>query len=275
MQFRRLSWLRIVTNSRILGGLLCVGVVSAMAFAAEDKPAPPAAPPVSKFAAVEPLVQQVDYHVERIGQSLDASNYSEAIQSRVQKDANILVILLMALGMHDQDSAYKASAPRLVELAEELVTSATDQAKAKAAYASLAKGIQDGEEGGKPLAWEHRAQLGLLMKQVTTINSRLRMATLRESRFARAKEDAAGYAAALAVVGQAAHADTHEVKDPAMVDEWYKYASEMRDAAGAVGEAIAKDDFAAVQASMQRLQANCDACHEAFRIDTTAAAAEE
>jgi cytochrome c556 len=59
-----------------------------------------------------------------------------------------------------------------------------------------------------------------------------------------------------------------------MVDEWYKYASEMRDAAGAVGEAIAKDDFAAVQASMQRLQANCDACHEAFRIDTTAAAAE-
>ena len=39
--------------------------------------------------------------------------------------------------------------------------------------------------------------------------------------------------------------------------------------------AIAKDDFAAVQATMQRLQANCDACHEAFRIDTTAAAAEE
>jgi hypothetical protein len=169
----------------------------------------------------------------------------------VEKDANSLVILLMALGMHDQDSAVKASAPRLTELAEELAASSKDQAKAKAAYDAMVQAMANGATGGKPLAWEKRFVLGSLMKQVSTVNTRLKLYTRDESRFARSRETLGGFAALLAVVGQAAHADTHEVKDPAKIGDWYKYASEMRDAAGAVGEAIANNDFAAVQSSME------------------------
>lgn len=259
----------VVTRSPALIVMGCVGVLSAVALAAQNQSAsaPPEPPPVSQFASVESLMNQVDYHVERIGTSLETARYSEATQSRVAKDASVLIVLFMALGLHDEDPALKASAPRLVELSEQLVTSATDQAEAKATYEELVSAMKEGAEGGKPLTWEKRAQLGLLMKQVTTINSRLKRNTRTESSLASRKEEAGGQSALLAAIGQAALVDTHEVKDPEMMDEWYKYASEMRDAAGAVGQAIGQDDFAAVQASMQRLQDNCDGCHEAFRLD--------
>jgi hypothetical protein len=261
------------TKSRLLAALCSACLLSGAALAAEGQEKPPEAPPVSKFAAAAPLVEQVQWHIDNLAKSFASPRYTEALQTRVAKDANVLIVLLTAIGLHDEETPLKASAPRLVELSEELMNSVMDQAKAKAAYDALVQAMKDGATGGKPLAWEPRFQLGLLMKQVTTTNNQLRGAT-REARFARSKKDAAARVAALAVIGQAIHADTHEVKDPAKVGEWYKYASEMRDAAGAVGEAIAKDDFAAVQATMKRLQTNCNACHEAFRLAPVGAAEE-
>ena len=78
-------------------------------------------------------------------------------------------------------------------------------------------------------------------------------------------EKAAGYAAALAVIGQAAMADTHEVKNPADLEKWYQFCAEMRDAAGAVGNGVRAQDFAATTAAMKRLSQNCDDCHAVFR----------
>lgn len=260
-----------VTKSPALKVLVGVAVLSAVAFAAQNQAAPPEAPPVSQFASVDALMNRVDYYVDRIGKSLDTDRYSLATQSRVAKDASVLIVLFMSLGLHDEDSAVKSSAPMLVELSEELVASAEDQAQAKVAYDKLTAALKDGAEGGKTLAWEKRAQLGLLMKQVTAVNSLLRRYTRSEALLSRSKDDVAGQAALLAAIGQAAVVDTHEVEDPEMLDDWYKYATEMRDAAGAIGQAIAADDFAAVQASMQRLQDNCDACHEAFRLDPVSA----
>jgi cytochrome c556 len=267
-----------LTNSRALAALLGLGALSAVALAADDPAKPPEAPPVSKFAAVEPLMFEVQFFLDDLATQFKRATYPEAAQTRVARDANVLIVLFTALGLHDEDSPVKASAPRLTELAEELAASAADQAKAKTAYEALAKAVKEGATGGKPLAWEKRFDLGLLMKQVSPTHARLRASTIREARFATAKkDDLAGRVALLAAVGQAVHADTHEVKDPAKVGDWYKYASEMRDAAGAVGEAIAKNDFAAVQASMQRLHANCEACHKQFRPDlaTTTQEAEE
>jgi hypothetical protein len=265
---------RVISKSRILAALCCVGLVSAVALAA-DQPQPPEAPPVSKFAPVEPLMQQIQYLIDDTPRGLNATRYTEASQTRVARNANALIVLLTAIGLSDQDSPLKASAPRLVELAEELKAAAADQAKAKAAYDALVQATKEGATGGKPLAWEKRFDLGLLMKQVSPTNSKLRIYTNTEARFGRAKKDElAGFAAFLATTGQAIHADTHEVKDPAMIGEWYKYAGEMRDAAGAVGEAITAGEFAAVKASVERLQTNCNGCHEVFRIDTTAAATE-
>ena len=130
---------------------MSVGAISAVALAADDAANPPEAPPVSQFAAVEPLLVQLQYHLDQISTSLESPRYTAALQSRVEKDAHSLVILLMALGMHDQDSAVKASAPRMTELAEELAASSKEQAKAKAAYDALVQAKANGATGGKPM----------------------------------------------------------------------------------------------------------------------------
>lgn len=255
------------TKSRIAAALLCVSAASVVALAAEEQPKPPEAPPVSSFAAVEPLMFAAQEFVDDLeSRAFARPNYNEAVQTRVARDANVLVVLFTALGLHDKDSPLKESAPKLVDLAEELAAVSADEAAAKTVYAALVQAMKEGATGGKPLAWEKRFSLDLLMKQVSPTNTRLRLYTNSEARYARAdKEQLASYAAFIAAVGQAVHADTHEVKDPAKLGDWYKYCSEMRDAAGAVGEAIAEDDFAAIKASMQRLNTNCDACHEEFR----------
>lgn len=242
---------------------------------------PPESPNVSDYASPAALMSGVEYYIDRIEKKSLTSKekYSEATQTRVAKDGATLVIQLLALGLHDQDSAVKASAPKLVELAEELVSASADYDKAKAAFDALKNGIANGAEGGKPLAWEKRCDLGLLMKQVTTIQSKLKRNTKKESSLAKRKEDAAGQAALLAVIGQATLVDIEAAKestenvleDESKLDEklaeWYKYSEMMRDSSGAIEAAIAAGDFATITKQKDILQQSCDDCHEVFDID--------
>ncbi len=226
---------------------------------------PPAAPPVSSFAPAEDILSQVDYYTDRLATAVaDKDDYTKAKKKRVAKDANTLSVLLLALGMHDQDHRLKASAAGLLPLAQRLAESSGDYDTAKPAHDALAEVLQNGASGGSSLAWHKVANLEQLMKQVPTINNRLRR-SLRESRFEKDAEKSAGYAAALAVIAQAAMADTHEVKNPADTDKWYQYCAEMRDAAGAINAAIRQKDFEAATIAGKQLKALCKQCHDVFR----------
>ena len=226
---------------------------------------PPAAPQVSSFAPAEDILSQVDYYTDRLATAVaDKDGYTKSKQKRVAKDGNTLSVLLLALGMHDQDHRLKASAAVLLPLAQRLAESSGDYDTAKPAYDALAEVLQNGASGGPTLTWQKVASLGQLMKQVPTINNRLRR-SLRESRFEKDTAKSAGYAAALAVIAQAAMADTHEVKNPADTDKWYQYCAEMRDAAGAINAAIRKKDFEAATIAGKQLKGLCKQCHDVFR----------
>jgi len=232
--------------------------------AADDAPE---VPPVSTFAAVKPLMAQLDYHLEEINESLeDPARYTLSRKTKVAKEASVALVLLMALGMHDQDNPLQKAAPALVELAGKVVDSAEDYAQAKSAYEALVIGMKGGTSGGTELKWEPRAKLGLLMKQVTTLNSRLKRYT-RERYYERYIDQTPGQAAALAVIAQAALVDTHEVKDLGTNEQWYGFAAAMRDAAAKVGEGLAKKDVAATAAAVEELQKTCTECHKVFRPD--------
>jgi len=247
--------------------VIAAGAIGAGAFAS-DEPVPDP-PPISKFASAPALMSQVDYYLGRLEKALkNESKYSEASQTRVAKDANTLVVLLMGLGLHDAESDVRSAAPRLVELAEELAAAADDYKKASAAFHSLATGIAGGADGGRPLKWEKRFELELLMKQVTTVNNRLKRNTKSAKSLKKRKEDAMGQAALLAIVGQATLVDPEVVEEPDRIGEWRKLCATMRDAAGDVGKSIADDDYEAVARHMKVLQQNCDHCHDAFRIET-------
>jgi cytochrome c556 len=73
-----------------------------------------------------------------------------------------------------------------------------------------------------------------------------------------------GYTAAIAAIGQASIIDTKEAKTPEDVQKWQTFCVEMRDASAAVNAAIRKQDRAAVEDTMARLQKSCDECHKVF-----------
>ena len=226
---------------------------------------PPAAPQVSSFAPAEDILSQVDYYTDRLATAVaDKDDYTKANQKRVAKDASTLSVLLLALGLHDQDHRLKASAAGLLPLAQRLAKSFEDYDTAKTAHDALADALQNGASGGSSLAWHKVADLEQLMKQVPTINNRLRR-SLKESRFEKDTGKSAGYAAALAVIAQAAMSDTHKVENPEDTEKWYQYCAEMRDTAGAINAAIRRKDFEAATVAGTQLKGLCKQCHDVFR----------
>ena len=228
-----------------------------------EAPKPPAA---SAYAPAQDVVSQIDYYlIDRTGKSLaDKDKYSASLQKRVKKDANTLAVLLLAAGMHDEDNKYRAAAPAMLPLAQKLADASEDFDKSAAILTELQAAAGQASSGGQPLQWEKVASLEQLMKQVPTINNSLKRA-LKQSRFEKSIEKSAGYSATLAVIAQAAMADTHEAKTPEDVEKWYKFTTVMRDAAGDINSAVRAKDFERATAAMEILKTNCDDCHAVFR----------
>jgi len=249
--------------------LIAACSVSATLVAAVLATDPPAAPKVSSFAPAEDLVHQVNYFVERSVESLaNKDDYPEANQSRVKKDANTLALLALALALHDSDHSLKASAPALVGSAQALAAGSADYDKAKAALENVQKAAkgEGSPDAVKPTEWKKVGSQGQLMKQAQIVYNQLRRGT-DARRFKRQVAENAGMAATLAVIGQSAVIDTHEVKNPADLGEWYKLAAEMRDSAAAVNAAIHAGSQEDSAKALQRMSANCEECHKRFRVE--------
>jgi hypothetical protein len=239
----------------------------ALLVAADDAGAPDsaaAALKVSRFAPAKDLKAQTDYYLGRLQESLAArGDYDEAKQSRVGKDANTLAVLGLALAMHDEDNAVRGKFG-LVRAAQALAASSRDydgaaQALARARQAAAGETAAAGE---KP-AWQKVAALESLMKQVPIVHSALKRGI--EGRFQRQAAAAAGQAATLAAIAEAARFDSSAVKNPADAGSWRRSCAEMRDAAGEVNSAAHAGDQVAARAGLVRLAKSCDACHAAFR----------
>ena len=172
------------------------------------------------------------------------------------------MVIALALGLHDTDNKFKAAAPALIKAAGEL-TAAKDYAAAKAGVAAVTAAAASKAGGADQLKWEKCYKLGLLMKQVPLINTKLKR-YVKGKRFESKADDTAGFTAVLAVIAQASLVDTHEVKNPADVEKWYAFCAEMRDLAAAANKAIRAGDKDATDAAMEKLGENCDTCHAVF-----------
>lgn len=222
---------------------------------------PPAAPKVSTFAPAEDLVGQVALYLKRLDEATASeSDYKDA-EGKLSRDASTLVLIALALGLHDEDNKYKAAAPAIIKAAQE-VAAAKDYASAKAAVAALKKAGASGAAAGGDLKWTKLATLEDLMEQVPLIfNSRLKR-NLR--RFDSKAKECAGDAATLAVIAQGSMANSDETKKPGEVDQWYKFCAQMRDAAAAVNKAIRAKDKEAAETHMKALNQSCEDCHAVF-----------
>ena len=134
--------------------LILLFVVLGAAFVAGAKFAaePPAPPKVSTFAPAADLMSQVEYYQKRMKDVVSSeADFDEAKKARIIKDANVMALLAMHLGLHDADNPLKKSAAAAVEAAQAL-QAATDFKSASKAYADLEKALA-GEANGGDLKW--------------------------------------------------------------------------------------------------------------------------
>ncbi len=224
--------------------------------------APPPVPKVSSFAPAEDLVGQTDGYIKELENAVATAEDYKNDEEKVAKQSNTLILIALALGLHDTDNKYKAAAPALFKAAQQLA-SAKNYAAAKAGVAAVKAAVVAKAAGNNPLKWEKAASLEQLMKQVPLVNTKLKR-YLKGSRFAKNAKDTAGYTAVLATIAQGAMADTREAKNADQIQQWYQFSGQMRDTAGAVNAAIHAKNREATDKAMKKLAQSCDDCHTVF-----------
>jgi hypothetical protein len=235
---------------------------------AEEKPAAESAAAavdpskVSTYASAADLASQVPEYLGELEDSVkDEDEYADS-QTKLIKDANVLILVALALGLHDEDNPYKNAAPAMIKAAQELAA-ATDYASAKAAIEKVKEAAASTDGDPSTLAWEKVASLPELMKAVPLIHSRLKR-YLRGSRFESYADTTAGLTAVVAVVAQGSMPNADDTDLPNEVEQWHKFCAQMRDASVVVHDAIRAQDEPAAEAGMEKLQQSCDACHAVF-----------
>jgi hypothetical protein len=225
--------------------------------------APPPAPKVSSFAPAEDLVGQTDEYVKDLENAVASEQDYKDAEEKVVKQSNTLILIALALGLHDTENKYQAAAPALFKAAGQLAA-AKDYAAAKAGVAAVKAALESKAGGAAALKWEKAASLEQLMKQVPLVNTKLKR-FLKGARFSKSAKETAGYTAVLATIAQGAMADTSKAKNPAQVEQWYKFSIQMRDHAAALNAAIHAHDPRAADKSMKKLAQSCDDCHDVFK----------
>ena len=217
---------------------------------------------VSTFAPAKDLASQAAEYLEELEESVESEEEFADSRSKLVKHANTLILIALALGLHDSDNEYKAAAPALIKAVKEL-TAASDYAAAKAGVEAIqaAAAVKDGDPS--TLKWEKVASLEALMEAVPLINSRLKR-YLRGKRFKSAADTTAGLTAVLAVIAQGSMANADETEKPGEVEKWHAHCAQMRDAAVAVHAAIRAQDESAAEAAMEKLEKSCKDCHAVF-----------
>jgi hypothetical protein len=222
------------------------------------------APKVSTFAPAEDLAAQLDWYLNDLEKAVASEDEYKDSADKVAKEANTVVIIALALGLHDEDNQYKASAAALLKAAKDLAV-AKDFASAQKGVAAL-KDAADGKGNGGDvaLAWAPpSASLPELMKQVPTIHTKLKL-RVKGASFKKKAKETAGYTAVIAAIAQGTMSDASAAKGDDQIKSWQAFSAAMRDAAGSVNAAIRKGDEPAAAESMKTLQKSCDDCHTVF-----------
>jgi hypothetical protein len=248
------------TFRRILGTLTVGVAVVAVTWVVTAEP--PAPPKVSTFAPAKDVAAQIDVYMARLEESVASEDEFKEAEAKVAKDANTMILLALASGLHDEHTKYKAAGPAIVKASQDLAK-AKGFAATKAAVAAIKKALEATDGNAAELKWVKSASLPDLMKQVPLINSRLKR-NLRGPKFKSKAKDNAGDATTIAVIAQGSLADTSETKNADEVKKWHGFCIQMRDAATGLNKAIRAADQAAADKALGALNQSCDDCHAVF-----------
>jgi cytochrome c556 len=254
--YSQISWLVLAVA---IGVWLCtpLGQISA----AEEKPAIK----VADYARAEDLLSAQTYFLTQFEEPLASkAEYAEDLQERVKKNALVLAIVTMNLGLHEQATPAETKSPLIYPLAVELAANSKDYDKAKAIYDKLMAATKSaGTADAAPLAWVMVRGQGAIMKKTNELHSAIKR-NLTPTRFEKQLNTLKHQTATMAAIGQATLLDTHEVKKEADLPAYERYALEFRTAAAELNKAVHAADQAAALKAFARMDQSCHTCHQKF-----------
>jgi hypothetical protein len=219
---------------------------------------------VSDYASAKDLVAAQKYFLSQLEEPLASKmDYAEDTQERVKKNALVLAVLTMHLGLHDTANPAQASAAEIYPVAIELAAKVKDYDQTKAAYEKLQASFDNSIKATQPLTWGMVRGQGALMKKTNELNSAIKR-NLTPARFEKQLESLKYQTATMAALGQATFLDKHHVKDPAEHPTYEKYAVEFRTAAAELNKAVHAADQAAAIKAFARMDTSCHTCHQKF-----------
>ncbi len=188
----------------------------------------------------------------------------------LMRDANVLVLLAMAIAQSEESGAVKPAAPALFRDGKALLAAADADAAVEAVSAMKAD-LESPSSSAEPVVWEKAAQLSPLMtKIVPSLTTEIKRLGKNEKTLLRAgnADKVAGAAAALAVVAAGSRMSVSETSAPDQESLWKEYCDQfcalslaVNKAAHAVSNGGAYDDYAA---ALKELEETCGVCHAKF-----------
>lgn len=188
----------------------------------------------------------------------------------LMRDANVLVLLAMAIAQSDESGDLKAAAPAVLADAKALLA-AGDAEAAAAAVKAIKADVASPAGSAAPVRWEKAAQLAPLMgKIVPSLTSEIKRLSKNEKTLLRAGniDKVAGAAALLTVVAEGSRLNVSETTAPDQDALWKEYCDEfavlslnVNRTARALSNGGAFDDYAA---ALKELEKTCNVCHAKF-----------
>ncbi|MBR5414820.1 MAG: hypothetical protein IK105_02690 [Thermoguttaceae bacterium] len=188
----------------------------------------------------------------------------------LMRDANVLVLLAMAIAQSDESGDLKAAAPAVLADGKALLA-AGDAEAAAAAVKAIKADVASPAGSAAPVRWERAAQLAPLMgKIVPSLTSEIKRLSKNEKTLLRAGniDKVAGAAALLAVVAEGSRLNVSETTAPDQDALWKEYCDEfavlslnVNRTARALSNGGAFDDYAA---ALKELEKTCSVCHAKF-----------
>ena len=196
-------------------------------------------------------------------------DFSDA-SGNLMRDANVLVLLAMAIAQSTESGTLKSAAPALLSDAKAILAAA-DADAAAAAVKAMKADLDSSSAAAGTVVWENAVQLSPLMsKVVPSLTTEIKRLSKNEKTLLRAgnTDKVAGASALLAVVAIGSRLSVAETSAPDQEALWKEYCDRFAElslrvngAVHALSEGGAFDDYAA---ALKDLEKTCSVCHADF-----------
>ena len=219
---------------------------------------------VAEIATADDLIAEINAKIELLGeQHANAEAFARVAETKdVNQAAGVVAVMAQAIVEHPDaaKAKFKPADVRDAALALRATKTFDDSAKALATLKDAVAGKSDGAaKADHP--WNKLTGQGRMMKEIEVRSGLIRRALRRLAK----PDETARDCSVLAVLALAMEADTHEVKDQALLPLWKELSVAYRTEMVNMSKAVRAKDTAKANEHFSAANQTCIKCHEKIR----------